>query len=283
MFANSFKINLNTIGSASTLTFNIPTSLESQIVDQGELVERVFVDVEMEKAINPIIDYERVRLSPINSENQSINKVIYKLNLLSGTTYGSVGFTDDDIKFKKESFKQTYLELVFYDSDNPMSQNLITFMTLFSKLKISDLHATGNIGIPKPANDIELTFELENELTNPLGVTEGYYLYNYKDELLLNVPKYLYMRANFKNAKTGTITNLMVKNTALPIDELVHELYTRYVLVRNNNGYYYIIDDTYQWNNTDTYQWNNTNAGVPNNVLYSSDSVTVTLFEINAL
>jgi hypothetical protein len=272
---NTFKINLNTIGTATTLTLNIPMSLETQNVDQGELVERVFVDVEMQKAVNPIIDYEKVRLTPINSNNQIVNKVVYKLDLFSGTTYGSVGFTYDDIKFKKETFKQTYLELKFYDSDNPMSQNLISFVTLFSKLKVSDLEATGNIGLPKPVNQIALTFDLENDLSNPLGITEGYYLYNYKDELLLNVPKYLYMKANFKNAKTGTITNLMVKNTALPIDELVHELYTRYVLVRNNNGYFYTIDDTYQWNTA--------NAGTPNNVLYTSGLVTVTLFEINAL
>jgi hypothetical protein len=273
MFANSFKINLNTIGSASTLTFNIPTSLESQIVDQGELVERVFVDVEMKKAVNPIIDYEKVRLSPISSATtQTINKVVYELILFSGTTYGSVGFTNDDIKFKKESFKQTYLELNFYDSDNPMSQNLVSFVTLFSKLKLSDLLPNGT---PKPVDQIYLTFELENELTNPLGITEGYYLYNYKDELLLNIPKYLYMKANFRNAKTGTITNLMVKDTALPIDELIHELYTRYILVRNNNGYYYIIDDSYQSKTT--------NAGTPNNVYDTLDLVTIKLFQINAL
>lgn len=274
MFANTFKINLNTIGTASTVTFNIPMSLESQIVDQAELVERVFVDVEMNKAVNPIIDYEKVRLSPINDSNQIINKVVYKLNLINGTTYGSIGFTDDDIKFKKESFKQTYLELAFYDSDNPMSQNLITFVTLFSRLKISDLNSTGNIGTPKPANQIDLDFVLDNQL-NPLGISEGFYLYNYKDELMLNIPKYLYMRASFRNAKTGSITNLMSKNVALPIDELVHELYTRYKLVRNNNGYYYTIDDTYQWNPV--------NAGVPNNVSYSNDMVIVTLFEVNAL
>ena len=170
------------------------------------------------------------------------------MELLNGTTYGSVGFTDDDIKFKKESFKQTYLELDFYDSDNPMSQNLITFVTLFSKLRIGDLNTTGNIGTTKPANQIELIFVCENQLSNQFGVSEGYYLYNYKDELLLNLPKYLYMRANFRNAKTGTITNLMVKNSALPIDELVHELYTRYVLVRNNDGYFYKIE-TFENNN----------------------------------
>lgn len=279
MFANSFKINLNTIGTGSTINFNIPTSLESQNVDQNELVERVFVNVEMEKAVNPIIDYERVRLSPINtgatSNNQSIKRVVYNLNLLGNSTYGSIGFTDDDIKFKKESFKQTYLELSFYDSDNPLSQNLISFVTLFSKLNVSDLQSSGNIGQPKPANQIDLTFILDNELSNPLGFTEGYYLYNYKDEVLLNTPKYLYMRANFRNAKTGKITNLMVKNTALPIDELVHELYTRYVLIRNNNGYFYTIDDTYQWKQA--------NAGLANNVNYTTNMVTVTLFEINAI
>jgi hypothetical protein len=153
-----------------------------------------------------------------------------------------------------------------------MSQNLVSFVTLFSKLKLSDLLPNGT---PKPVDQIYLTFELENELTNPLGITEGYYLYNYKDELLLNIPKYLYMKANFRNAKTGTITNLMVKDTALPIDELIHELYTRYILVRNNNGYYYIIDDSYQSKTT--------KAGTPNNVYDTLDLVTIKLFQINAL
>ena len=45
-----------------------------------------------------------------------------------------------------------------------------------------------------------------------------------------------------------------------PIDELIHQLYTRYKLVRNSTGYYYEIDDTYQGSATFT---------GPNNVSYT--------------
>ena len=86
------------------------------------------------------------------------------------------------------------------------------------------------------------------------------------------------MRATFKNAKLGTTTNTMVRNTAQPIDELVHQLYTRYKLVRNATGYYYEIDDTYQGSSAFT---------GTNNVTYTynpiQNTVTVNLYKINAL
>jgi len=290
MFAK-YKINLNNYSTASTETFiDIPINMEFQNVDQAELVNRVFVDVETEKAINPIIDYEKVRFLPLDLNANKIGEVKYLVDLSGATTYGAIGFTDDDIKFKREVFKQTFLNLNFYDSNNPLSQNLITSITLFSEIGAGDLlpnvqtqlstygQVLGIPGQPKPALQIPIMFTLSNPILKPRGFSEGFHLYDYKDELNIGDFKYLYMRASFNNAKNGVSTNMMVKNTPLPIDELIHELYTRYKLIRNTNGYYYIVDDSYQGitGNTGT-----------NNVTYTINpllnSVSVKLYQIKAL
>jgi hypothetical protein len=291
MFVNRYQINLSTLASGTTATtINVPISMDFQLVDQTELVKRVFVDVETEKAINPIIDYEKVRFLPLDLQGVNIDKIIYNVDLLGLTDYAAIGFTNDDIKFQTESFKQTFLNLNFYDSDNPMAQNLITNITLYSEIKSDNLlpdiptqiaqygFVVGTPGQAQPANMIPLRFVLESPLLNPRGFGEGYHLYDYKDELKIGEFKYLYMRAAFKNAKLGTTTNMMVRNAAQPIDELIHQLYTRYKLVRNSTGYYYEIDDTYQGSATFI---------GPNNVSYTynptQNSVTVNLYQINAL
>jgi len=281
MFVKNYKININTLKSGTTATtINIPINMEYQLVDQAELIDRVFVEIETEKAINEIIDYEKIRFVPINSPNNQINSITYTVDLSGLTTYGSIGFDDNDIKFQKESFKQTFLNLNFYDSNNPMNQNLILNITLFSQLTAFDLvplnSSTGIAGQPLPANFIKIKYVLENPLLNPLGFSEGYFLYDYKDELNVGDSKYLYMRASFKNAKDGKSTNLMVKNTALPIDELIHQLYTRYVLTRTIDGYYFRIDDSYQGSNILT---NTHNVSYSNN----NNDVTINLYKINAL
>jgi len=290
MYVNNFKINLATLASGTTATtINIPINMEYQVVDNAELVDRVFVDVETEKNINPIIDYEKIRFMPIGLISQNsqvisvpIDKIIYKVTLIAGNTYGAIGFTDDDIKFRKENFRQSFLDLNFYDSDNPLSQNLVTNITLYSRLTQTDLVPMGSpigvIGQPKPANQILITYTLESPLLNPRGFSEGYFLYDYKDELQIDgLPKYLYMRASFKNAKDGRTTNMMVKTAAQPIDTLIHELYTRFILIRTATGYFYRIDETYQGNG----------PASPNNVTYQStlttNNVIVDLYQINAL
>ena len=283
MFANKIKVNLGTILSGNTsINVNIPIDSTNQMVGQSELIDRVFVEKEINRIVNPIIDYEKTRFSPRNQNNEPIDKITYILNFLGSTTYGSIGFTDDDLRLGKEVFTKSFLDLNFFDSDNPLTQNFVTRITLYPKIKSSDIvqfnAPSGNYGQVIRANQMPIMFVLENPITNKRGNYEGYYLYDYKDELTFGQHKYLYMRASFKNAKTGKSTNMMVKNTALPIDELVHELYTRYKLYRDSTGYYYAIDDTYQGNNQNITQ---------NNVTYSNNqtinTVSVNLYQINAL
>jgi hypothetical protein len=287
MFAN-FKINISTLKTGTTATtINIPINMDFQIVDQAELIERVFVDKEVEASINPILDYEKVRFIPVNSSGKHIFQINYDVNLfLNGTTnygaidYGSIGFSDDDIKFEKNNFKQTFINLAFYDTDNPLTQRLISNITLFSKLNTTDLlpegTTTGIAGQPKPANQIPLSFVLTNPVLDPKGVAEGYHLYDFKDELKIGEFKYLYMRATFKNAKTGKSTNLMVDNVGYTIDRLVHKVYTRYKLFRTTTGFYYEIDDAYVGEVTSS-------PKNKNNVTYSSNKITIKLYQIKAL
>jgi hypothetical protein len=280
MFVNKFKINISTIPSGTTATtINFPISMAFQNVDQAELIERAFVATQVENSINPILDYDKVRFLPITSNGTSVLSIIYDIKLLVNgsyvNNYGDVGFNDDDIKFKKNSFKQTFLNLSFYDSDNALTQNLIGFTTIFSELSGTDLIqnvGNGVLGQPKPAINIPINFILQNPLRNPKGFSEGFHVYDFKDSLKIGETKYLYMRANFKNAKTGKSVNLMVKNTQLPIDSLINELYTRFKLSRTSTGYYYEIDDTYH---------GNTILG-PNNVTYNNNSIIINLYEINA-
>ena len=286
MFVNNYKINLSTLATGTTATtINIPVSLEYQLVDQSELIENVFVNVEVEKAINPILDYEKVRFLPLDLNNIHVDKITYNLNLLiSGTTnlgainYASVGFSDDDITYERNNFKETFLNLSFYDTDNPLTQRLINNITVFSEIQDTDLlpdiatqilafgQVIGVPGQPKPAHMIPLSFVLSNPILNPRGFSEGYYLYDYKDEYKINGFKYLYMRASFKNAKTGKSINLMVDNIPYPIDQLINKLYTRYKLIRLNTGFYYEIDNTYS-----------------TNVAYASNNATVSLYQIQSI
>jgi hypothetical protein len=283
MFVNNYQININTLNTGTTATtINLPVSLTFQIVDQEELVQKKFVDIETEKNINPIIDYEKTRFIPLDLNLNELDKIIYQVTFTAGTTYANVGFNDNDIKLKKENFKQTFLNLDFYDSDNPLTQNLITTITLYTRLKSSDLEGfnspNGYVGRPKPANEIPIEFVSENPTFNQRGNFEGFFIYNYKDILNVGDEVFLYMKATFNNAKTGESTTMMVKQTPQQIDLLIHEQYTKYRLFRTSDGFYYQIINSYQGNDP-----NNTNP-LPNNVTYTTNPIlntaTVNLYQI---
>lgn len=276
------KINIGLLASGATATtINFPLDTNYSLVDQSEIIETEFVNKEVALAINPILDYEKVRYLPLDLKNNHIDKITYNVKLFDvngayNNFYGNVGFTDDDIKFRKNAFKETFLELSFYDTNNPLTQKLVGRLTLFAELNSSDYiplgTSNGSPGQVKPANQIPINFIVENPLINTRGFGEGYHLYMYKDDLTLGLAKFIYMRASFKNAKNGKSVNLMVKDKALPIDKLVNELYTRYKLVRDTTGYFYEIDNTYNGNGETT----------PNNVTYTNNSVSVQLYQIKS-
>jgi hypothetical protein len=277
----NYTIRRSDISSSAT-TINIPITMTPQITDQSELVKTKFIDVEVEKAINPIFDYEKARFFPIyfpNSNNTNVftkvENIIYNVKFIASSAfpsglskYGDIGITDDDIRYGKKRFENSFLNLSFYDSDRATDQRLISYIDVYPRLSLSDIQTAGDPkpGLPKPAASVPITFILSDTVINPSGFAEGFYLYNYKDEVSASLPKELYMRARFNNAANGKTTNMMTEGVPYYINDLVHKLYTKFVLYRNNTGYYYVIDETYS-----------------NNVIRVGNDVTINIYEIQAL
>ncbi len=281
----SYKINISTFLSATTATtVDIPIQMEYQIVDNAELVERLFVDEQTQKAVNPILDYDKVRYIPFHQASEIVN-VRYELAFLNAnddlalpTYYSTIGFEDIDIRARKNSFKESYLYLGFYDSDNAMTQTLISEISIYSQLTKDDFYPAGTprpnvAGQAKPASQIPLRLVLSNPQLIVGGNYEGYHIYGYKDDITIDIPKYLYMRATYFNGKTGKHINLTTIPSADWIDGLVNKLHTRYKLYRTTTGFYYELDTQYSNNVTYT-----VNAGYPN-----SSDLSVKLYEIQAL
>lgn len=277
MLVNRFKIPVS-----SGTSINIPININFNPIDQSEKVEKDFVSKEILESINPITDYEKARFIPTNSQGTQLKQIQYYVNLLNNntfpttTTYADAGLVYDDIKFRKNRFRRSFLRLAFYDSDITTNQNLLSFLTLFSRLTTDDIipmeiggtPVTGG-GLPNPINEIPIRFLVEDPISNPEGISEGYYLYSYKDEVTSTLPKEIYMRASWNSAATGKSIPLITDSTPQSIDNLIPKLHMRYILKRNNTGHYYEIDSTYS---------------SPSNVtLLSNNVLRVQLYQIQVL
>lgn len=272
-----YQIRISDLSGVTDTMINIPINLTPQMTDQAELVKRKFIDVEVEKAINPILDYEKARFTPIYFPTPTntaiynlVTNITYNVRFLSSagfptsqTVYSEIGMTDDDIRYGKKRYENSFLNLSFYDTDKPTTQRLLSYIDVFPRLMPMNIQTNG---LPKPASQIPVTFILSNPIKNPAGFAEGFYLYNYKDEITTTLPKEIYMRARFNNAANGLITNMMTEGVPYFINDLVNKLYTKYVLYRNNTGYYYVVDETYS-----------------NNVSLVGNDLTINLYEIQAL
>jgi hypothetical protein len=295
MLVDRYQVKIPRIDSSAT-TINVPIDLTPQMVDQSEIVNREFVSVEVDNAINPTLDYEKVRFLPadifpnatattVNPANVDVmQQVIYKISLLdsttgtyfsnnlNGTTYADAGFSDDDLRYRKNKLTKSFLQLSFYDSDIVTDQRLVASMSINPNITSTDIQPKSTI---YTVADKQLEFRLRNPLTDDEAFGEGFFVYYFKDEVDINLPEFLYMRATFNNAKTGVATGLMVDGGSVPaIDELVGQLHTRYVLHRTVTGYYYAIDDEF-----------GVTPPTPNNVVYNTitQSVTINLYEVNVL
>jgi regulator of sigma D len=270
MSVNSYKINLSELGSLTGSTINIPINMNFQLVDQSEIVEKKFVNEEIKKNINQILNYDKIKFKPIIETNSLITLVgdiTYKLHFLntnntfnSDSYFGDIGFDNFDVKFRKNAFTKSFLRLSFYDSDITLGQRLLSFITLYPKINATDYSPGPNPqwGSITPVNNLKLQFTCSNNLIDRSLNGEGFFIYDYLEDVNINAPKELYMRAEFNNAKDGKTTQMMsTSNTFNSIDNLfkttngtndTNNLFTRYILKKVNGQYYYVIDTNYSNN-----------------------------------
>jgi hypothetical protein len=257
---NSGQIQGTTIPITAT-SISIPINLEYQIVDNSELIDSLFVEDATQKSVNPILDYDKVRFTPIDNQNIQLGNISYNINFLNSsnslqvpTYYSNIGFEDSDIKFLKNNFTESYLKLEFYDSDNQMTQNQLLTIDIYNRLSKGDYYPAGTSGAnvagqPLPASQIPVSLLISNPLVIPKAFYEGYYIYAYKDDMIVNGnPKYMYMKASYFNGKTGKFTPLSTISAPSKINDFIKKQYTRYDLYRNTTGFYYKISDTHSTN-----------------------------------
>jgi hypothetical protein len=273
------KILLTSLSGTTDYNLNIPVSTMFGIAGQETVIDRDFIDIEVANSINQILDYEKVRFLP-KINNSIVKNVTYTLKLIdSSNTYvdsywSKLGFTTEDFYERRNAFTKSFLRLDFYDNDNTATQKLVFFVTIFPKFIIKDFKPNGN---PPTPSEYQLKFTLGNGLLENNVNTQGFQLYYFKDEVLPTVPKELFMRALFANAKTGEEIRFMSSSDSNnSIDSLIkntnntnglekNKLHTKYILERTEEGYYYKISTSYS----------------DNNVIEETNGYQINLFQIN--
>ena len=267
MMSVNYTINFRAFNNITGATINIPINMDYQLVDQDEIVQTKFVDYEIGNSVNGILDYDKVRFTPVITTSNSfafVNDITYRLHFLNDTNqfnqftyFGDLGFDNFDIKFRKKAFTNSFLRLNFYDSDSTITQRLLSYITLFPKINPTDysLGAIPPWGTVTSANSLKVQFTLGNSLIDRRLNGEGFFIYHFKDEVEIDLPKELYMRAEFNNAKDGKTTGLMsASSTTIPIDNLIlnnqttNNIFTKYILKKEGGQYYYEIDINYSTN-----------------------------------
>lgn len=152
---------------------------------------------------------------------------------------GYLGFTNGDVKYRKNRLKKSFLRLSFYDSDNPSSQNLLGYYTVFynindasakllkhyeddnsneyfslqekngkyEKVEADGIRVNTEPLIKNPSNDLEdlrlsSQFVVSDKYTAD-STSEGFYLYLWKDGNKGVIPETLYMKVEFNHAGYG--------------------------------------------------------------------------------
>lgn len=252
---NKYVIKLSDTISGTTLS--IPIDLSFKYTDNTDLIDRDFVEPEIDKSVNEIIDYGTVRLSPVTQGYIDLTSLKYKLQFNSGDNglhYSDIGFVNDDLKYRRNNFKRSFLQLDFYDSKSMSNQNYLYSSSIYCRVLPNMFDERNNL---LDVETIPVEFILENPILNSKGISEGLFLYDYKTD----IPKDIYMRASFNNAKTGKTTIFMTTNISKGITELQNYLYTTYSLKLNSRRYIYQISG--------------------GDISYNNNDLTVNLYEAN--
>lgn len=254
MNVNKIKINRNKLNDDGHINVGLNNNFDFS--GKYDSINKQFIQKEKENAINPLTDFDFFKYTFIGN-----NKIRYRIllkdyitvgNTVLSTKYSDVGFNTSDIILNKNVFTKSFLRLSFFDSDNPLTNNLLFNIDLYPK----------PIFTTNSANNLLIFFELNKN-------DEGFNLYySKKDEYSL------YMKASFNNAKNGKSYNLMSYNNAinneLPIDVLLNPnnkyIYTKYDLFKDNNKLVYNIDEIYS-----------------NNFFTQGDTYVINLFQIDTI
>lgn len=219
----------------------------------------------IEKGKNKIVDYEKQMFIPVDGSTEEEEKELteIKFNLhfkkrkpftetdeqgnVIGGTYGEwkaeddadwndieethsdllghLGFTDDDVYYRKKKLEKSFLRLSFYDTQDRRTQNLLFTSTIFMDVASKYGALINNIkygvakgkcpidqwsnmegyvytdGTEENSQRVDSSFVCKSKYHNDMS-SEGFYLYLFPS-LVKNGSAIIYMKAEFNHAKYG--------------------------------------------------------------------------------
>ena len=227
--------------------------------------------------------------------------------LNSSNLIGYLDFTDDDIYNQKNRVKQTFIRLSFYDDDNPLTQNLLYYSTIFLdggelygkfvKRKAElldgdiDYDFTENPVVWSPTaetfNSSAVTTQLTvNDEYDISKSGEGFNLYLFRqDAPIENYPQDIYMKIEFNHAGNGRTVPLIywrkksdgMGGTAdipvdLTIENYLKNLYIKVRISLTDRGYVYSFPDAVAADDEER-------GGRRNGIVWENDRLVFNLFE----
>lgn len=156
-----------------------------------------------------------------------------------------IGFTNDDVIYRRKRVDNSFLRLLFYDSPDPKTQNLLYFSIVF--LDGGDLYSKYLQSGSTSGLSCEFIVE-DPKYTNELRTSEGFFTYLFKDDFINSDIKTIYLKIEFNNASDGNIT-LFTKTKPTGVGYTIKELYENmYFKIyckydTNINNYVYWFDD----------------------------------------
>jgi hypothetical protein len=258
MIVDRRKILIGNIGSGTTIDISLKTNFFP--VDNAELIEDKFVKDEIERAINPIVDYKKVIFKPADNNWNIINKFKINLNFYTPASinlgspqhrgigaepgvYEDIKFTFDDIFCRTNRFINSFIRFSIFDTPNSGQNELLTFSDIFTQVGTEQ---ENQFGFTLPINQCPITFILGDPVTQPEEIHEGFHIYWFKD-LVDNAPNQeyeVYGVLQFNNVLNGRIYELAASKQFDPNNLTISNLegkggilYLK-IILKNDNGVY---------------------------------------------
>jgi len=263
MIVDKRKILLGSLGTGTTI--DIALGSDFFPVDNSELVQDKFVNDEIDKVINPIIDYKKIIFKParINSETGEwdlIDKFKINLNFYTPESidygspqhrgigaqpgvYSDLGFKFDDVFCKTSRFINSFARLSFFDNPYSGKNQLLTFVDIFTQVGPDQKNP---YGFPEPIDSSKISLTVGDPVLQPEEIHEGFQMYWFQD-LVDNSPNQeyeMYMTVQFNNAANGKIYELAPYKIINPDKILISDLegtdgiFYLKVILKNDNGIY---------------------------------------------
>lgn len=154
-----------------------------------------------------------------------------------------LGFTEDDIRFRKTKLKKSFLRLSFYSSKDVLDRNLLFYSTIFldsgelysiySNIKNykRELNSKTNMAesaFDKTRTNDKLRLSAKLNVYNKYNVTkssEGFYLYLFPDEVEgESKARTIYMKAEFNHAGYGKTVTMMLPRKRYYNDKIKYNI-----------------------------------------------------------